>query len=67
MKRQLGFTLPELIATVVVLGVGLAAVWGYIWNIIKLVAIVDGGVTGMLILRAVGLVVVPLGCIVGYL
>jgi hypothetical protein len=43
------------------------AAWGYVWNIVKLVAIVSDPVTGMLVLRAIGVVVVPLGCIIGWL
>ena len=40
---------------------------GWIGNIVKLAMIIDGQTTGMVILRAVGIVVAPLGVILGYI
>lgn len=45
----------------------LGSIGGWIANIIKLSAMVDGGVTTMFVLRVVGIFVAPLGSIMGYL
>ena len=45
----------------------IAVFYGYIMNIVKLVALLDGPVTGWLIARCVGVVAGPLGVILGYL
>jgi len=45
----------------------IAAIGGWIANIVKLVGLFDGGVTGWLIGRVVGIFVPPLGAILGYL
>lgn len=39
---------------------------GWVMNIKALIGIIDGPVTGMLILRAIGIFVAPLGVILGY-
>lgn len=63
MKTQKGFTIVELI-TVIVAFVGFG---GWIANIVKLVEIVSDPITGMFILRCVGIFVPPLGAIMGFL
>lgn len=45
----------------------LIAVMGYCANIVKFVVNLDGGVTAMIIARAIGFVVAPLGAVLGYL
>lgn len=45
----------------------LAAIIGWIMNIIKLVWIASDPITGVFIFRIVGVVVAPLGAILGYL
>lgn len=40
--------------------------WGWIANIVKLVGIVDHGVTTMFIVRVVGIFVAPVGVILGF-
>ena len=47
--------------------VALVGAWGWISNIIKLASMDFGGVTGMLVLRAIGVFVVPLGAVLGFL
>ena len=59
--KQLGFTLTELLITVVVVGGGI----GWVWNIVK-IAQSDFVLSGLFILRLIGVFVAPLGAIVGY-
>ncbi len=47
--------------------VALVGAWGWISNIIKLASMDFGGVTGMLVLRAIGVFVAPLGAVLGFL
>ena len=61
--KQKGFTLPEMIVVCVfLLGVG-----GWIANIVKIFAIVNDDITGMFIMRIVGIFVAPIGAVLGYL
>ena len=45
----------------------LAAGYGWVMNIVKLIGLLDGGVTAWMIARAVGVFAAPLGAILGYL
>lgn len=63
MKKQLGFTIIEMLVVVLVL-VGGA---GWIWNIVKIVGSDFGAITGMLVMRVIGVFVAPLGCVLGFL
>ena len=47
--------------------IALVGAWGWISNIIKLASMDFGGVTGMLVLRAIGVFVAPLGAVLGFL
>ena len=66
MKNQRGYTGIELMTVLfgvaVLLGVG-----GWIANIVKLVGMNFDSVTGMLIARAAGIVVAPLGAVLGFI
>lgn len=63
MKHQRGFTIVELtIVVLFLLGAG-----GWIANIVKLTGMDFGAITGMLIARAAGIFVAPLGAVLGYL
>jgi hypothetical protein len=44
----------------------LAAMWGWVWNIVKLIGLLDGGVTAWMIARAVGVFAAPLGSVLGF-
>jgi hypothetical protein len=63
---QRGWTLIEG-ASVFVLVLILGGVGGWIANIVKLVGMDFGAITGMLIVRAIGIVVPPLGAVMGFL
>ena len=61
--KQKGFTILEMILVFVLLfGVG-----GWIANIVKMFAIMNDGITGMFILRIVGVFAAPVGAVLGYL
>ena len=62
MKTQTGFTLYEVIIAVIVLAGG----FGWCWNIVKLIGMNLDPITGLLIVRALGIFVFPVGMIVGY-
>ena len=63
MKKQLGFTIVEVLVVVLVLVGGT----GWIWNVVKIVGSDFGAITGMLVMRVIGVFVVPLGCVLGFL
>lgn len=42
------------------------AFFGWGWNVVKLIALLDGGITAMFVARIVGIFVVPLGVILGF-
>jgi hypothetical protein len=62
-----GFTVVEM--AIVIFGLLCAAVVGTGWvlNIVKLVEVINDPLTAMMALRALGIVVLPLGVILGYL
>ena len=61
--NQKGFSLLEIIIVFVLLfGVG-----GWIANIVKIFAIMNEPITGMFILRIVGVFAAPVGAVLGYL
>ena len=63
MKKQQGFTLMEfVIVLIAVFGVG-----GWIANIVKLVSMTLDPITALVIVRAIGIFVPPLGAVLGYL
>ena len=63
MKRV---TVSGQLALVLVI-VALVGAWGWISNVIKLASMDFGGVTGMLVLRAIGVFLAPLGAVLGFL
>jgi competence protein ComGC len=62
-NKQSGFTLIELIIVLVFI----PGIIGWVWNIIKLVHVISDPLTGMTVLRGVGIIVAPLGAILGFL
>jgi len=63
MKKQLGFTIIEVLIVVLFLVGG----GGWIANIVKLVGSNFDPLTGMVIARAIGIFVAPLGAVLGFL
>ena len=66
MKRQQGFTIWGWDGIFILLLP--FAVWGYIWNIVKIIGALQlhDPVTGMFMLRCIGVLVLPLGVIMGF-
>ena len=68
MKYQKGFTLVELIFA----GVLCLGIWGWIWNIVKIIAVLStdgmtlGTIPAFILFRCLGVPVAPLGAILGY-
>lgn len=64
MKRlQQGFTAFELFVVALILG----GVGGWVANIVKLVGMDFGSISGLLVVRAIGIFVAPLGAVMGFL
>jgi len=62
MKNQKGFTIIELLVFLII--PFLAFGWG--WNIVKIAGSSFNDVTGMLVLRIIGVFMAPLGAVLGY-
>ena len=65
MKKQAGYTAAELL--VVLIGMAcLVGLGGWIANIVKLATAGLDPLTGMVVLRAVGIFLAPLGAVLGF-
>ena len=66
MKKQLGFTSME---RLVVVGFLVSAIGagGWVWNIVKLFSATFDPITGVLIMRVIGVFFPPLGAVMGFL
>ena len=62
MKKRSGFTLIKLLSTIIVIIV----MWGWIWNIVKIVDSNFDPITGLIILRCIGVFIAPLGAVLGF-
>lgn len=65
MKSQRGYTATELMLLVWLL-VCIVGFGGWVANIVKLAGMDFASVTGMLVLRAIGIIVAPLGAVLGF-
>jgi len=63
MIKQNDYTAPELILVIL----SLVGVWGWVWNIVKITHSDFGHITGMLVIRCIGIFVAPLGAVLGFL
>jgi hypothetical protein len=64
-RKQAGYTVYELLIIVFWLAL-LVGVGGWIANIVKLVGMNFDHITGLLIVRAVGIFVAPVGAVLGF-
>lgn len=55
------------IPAILVLLISLAAVGGWVANIVKLIGLLDGGFTAMFAARLVGIFAAPLGAVLGFI
>lgn len=63
MKNQKGFSLTEITIFIIVI----AGAIGWILNVIKVTALFDNPVDAMFVLRCVGILLAPLGAVLGYM
>ena len=61
-KKQSGFTIFEVFIAIFML----LAIGGYVSNIVKLAAVSDT-ITGKVILRIIGVFLIPLGSVMGFI
>ena len=61
--KQSGFTTYEVIGLII----AIIGIIGYVWNIVKFVGGCCEPITGMLVIRAIGIFLAPLGIVVGYM
>jgi hypothetical protein len=45
----------------------IAAIVGWVLNIVQLFGMADGGITGTFVLKAIGIFVAPLGAVLGWI
>ena len=64
MKNQNG---SAVIGFLIIVVIWLAAIGGWVANIVKLAGMDFASITGMIVLRAVGIVFAPLGAVLGFL
>ena len=67
MKSQRGFTLIEASIVLFIIPLAAAGMWGWVWNIIKIVGSDFGSITGLLVMRVIGVFLAPLGAVLGFL
>jgi flagellar biogenesis protein FliO len=61
-KQQFG----NAVASILILILALVAVAGWVLNIVKLVALLNGEITAMFVARLIGVFAFPLGAIIGH-
>jgi len=66
MRRQKGFAIKDLLGTLFIGFVWLAAFWGYVRNIIEIFSAIHEPATGLFIVRCFGVVIPPLGVVMGW-
>jgi hypothetical protein len=64
MKSQRGFTLLSIV--LLFLPLMAIGIWGWVWNIIKIVGSDFGVITGLLVMRVIGVFLAPLGAVLGF-
>ncbi len=62
MKKQSGFTSTELFLVILIPIITV----GWVWNIIKLLNVLDDPFSAKIVLRMLGIPLFPLGAIIGY-
>jgi hypothetical protein len=68
MKYQHGYTLIEWsIVIVLILPIMSVSLWGWVWNIEKIVGSDFGAITWLLVMRIIGVLLAPLGAVLGFL
>ena len=63
MFKQKGYTAIEAIFAII----ALVGAWGWVVNIIKIVGSDFSQITGMLVMRCIGVFIAPLGAVLGFM
>ena len=58
---------PGVLAVLIFIGLFIASLVGWVWNIVKMTGMDFAAETAMFIVRAIGIFVAPLGAVLGYL
>jgi len=66
MKKQKGNAIISLIGILIILAMAIGAGTGWVLNIIAIAHANFNDITGLLVLRIIGVFVAPLGAILGY-
>ena len=64
MHKQRGYTGAM---AIFIIAIWVLALGGWVANIVKLVGMDFGAITGLLIVRAIGIFIAPLGAVMGFL
>jgi len=56
----------KLSGSLVVIALFFVGVWGWIWNIVKIIDSDFAVMTGMLAIRCIGVFIPPLGAVIGF-
>jgi hypothetical protein len=62
-ENEKGLSTIELIFSIIVC----LGAWGWIWNIMKVMNSDFSTITGELVIRCIGILVAPIGCVVGFI
>lgn len=66
MKNQKGYTAVQLATVFFIISLVIGGVGGWVANVVKLCHSDFAHVTGMLVIRAIGIFVAPLGSVLGF-
>ena len=67
MKSQRRFNLIKESIVLFIISLAAAGMWGWVWNIIKIAGSDFGTITGLLVMRVIGVFLAPLGAVMGFL
>ena len=67
MNSQRGYTRIELSVVLFMIPLIVGGFWGWVWNIVKIVGSDFGQITGLLVMRVIGVFLAPLGAVLGFL
>lgn len=66
-NKQFGFTVAELFVAIILIAIIVLSVGGWVANIVKLAGMSFDPISGMAVLRIVGIFLAPLGAVLGFM
>ena len=66
LKSDSGFLGIDVVVVVAAICAWVGLVFGWVWNIVKLVDMIPSDFTAMLVLRCIGIFMAPLGAVLGF-